>query len=309
MTKDMIRNIIYHISLMKLYRLGEKKLFNVLNKFIDKGYKSIVVSNGLEKYTTIKNFEAKAKVHYVADARSSAFYAFGLSKMEHRPTILIVDGNYLSNIYTGLTEAWFQKIPIIIFSLNDRKDMECDYLNSCLVKTFSMNEQINWEKEIENIKRFTGPILIKGEFIYEKKQKYQVESLFEIFDSILDIKDTVLTECSMENKFKYNIKVVGEEYKYGIISKYDGYTLGTDNRCILVSSLEAIALDTNIFNNRYINSKMKMIFVGKTSNNRYTDWMRENKIQVFNQKLSELNEKIIRMFINLSSPAVLILNI
>ena len=53
----------------------------------------------------------------IKDVRSAAFYAFGKSKVTNENVVLLINGDYLPNAYTVLTEAWFQKTNLIIIAL------------------------------------------------------------------------------------------------------------------------------------------------------------------------------------------------
>ena len=77
----------------------------------------------------------------IDDVRSAAFYAFGESKILNKNTVLIIDGHYLPNVYTVLTEAWFQKTNLTIISLfNSIYDVETNYLNRCSLANIKILE-------------------------------------------------------------------------------------------------------------------------------------------------------------------------
>ena len=65
---------------------------------------------------TVFPIKVEGSVAEYQDARSAAFFAMGMSIKQKDPITLLLPGEYLTNIYTAITEAWFQKAEVIVYA-------------------------------------------------------------------------------------------------------------------------------------------------------------------------------------------------
>lgn len=200
----------------------------------------------------------------IMDVRSAAFYAFGESKITNENVLLVIDGDYLPSVYTVLTEAWFQKTNLIVLALYDSiYDIETNYLNRCTVANIKfIDKDLNkFEDKINKALGFIGPKVIN---VVTKKRtnEYDYSKILKALEKVLDKDDTVFTFSGTEYKSKYELVNIPKKYKYGVISKYLARLEGKKNNNILLCTKDCIEIDSNIFNNREMNAKFKMIVVG-----------------------------------------------
>lgn len=91
-------------------------IFDVLS---DKGVKDIICSPGSRNVPLLIAAASRQnlKKHFVADERSAAFMALGISLVSKRPSVLIcTSGTALLNYTPAIAEAYYQGIPLIVIS-------------------------------------------------------------------------------------------------------------------------------------------------------------------------------------------------
>lgn len=253
----------------------------------------------------------------VEDVRSATFFSFGNSKNMFAPSVMIVDERDLPNTYTGLTEAYYQRIAMFVIVICNKKNegIKSEFLD------FSSEEQYNISDDLDYFKvkkKFTelmqrglfGPIIFKiNHCIDAKKTKIDLNVL-SYLDEFLCDKDLVILsdvyyEENLETKFKKCIEK--DDYKYGIVSKYCGYIQNANHNIVLICSSENIYLDVNIFNNRYVNNKLKIIiFEKKGFELNIQSWIESNKIKY--KECQTLNRELIHEFIENRDSMLLYVN-
>ena len=82
----------------------------------DYGVKHVVLSSGTRNMNLVRLFEANDcfTTYNILDERSAVFYAIGISlKLDECVAVCCTSGTAASNYLTGITEAFYQKVPII----------------------------------------------------------------------------------------------------------------------------------------------------------------------------------------------------
>ena len=85
----------------------------------DYGIKHIVISSGTRHVNLVRFFEANDcfVTHPVVDERSAGFFAIGLAQQLNAPVALCcTSGTSTSNYMSAITEAFYQKIPLIVIT-------------------------------------------------------------------------------------------------------------------------------------------------------------------------------------------------
>ena len=77
-------------------------------------WKRFVVN--VKKTVTVLPIKLENSVAEYQDARSAAFFAMGMSIKQKEPIMLLIPGEYVANIYTAITEAWFQKAEMVVYA-------------------------------------------------------------------------------------------------------------------------------------------------------------------------------------------------
>ena len=83
----------------------------------DYGIKHVVLSSGSRNVNLVRLFEANScfKTYDILDERSAAFFALGLSVQVNEPVVICcTSGTAASNYLTGITEAFYQQVPLIV---------------------------------------------------------------------------------------------------------------------------------------------------------------------------------------------------
>ena len=240
---------------------------------------------------------------FINDVRSATFYSLGLAQQTQEPVILIVKEKYIGNVFTGLTEAWFQQRAIYVVAIGeDILNSDITFLKPCTQTIIKVQKETDFDHNITNISNNSVPIVF---LIQYKQLECERNEKFDISPFIrnLNAEDKVLAyepicTCSTKN----NVEYISDDDKYGMISKYMGLILGSETNYYLITSTESVDLDMNIFNNRYMCSKFKVIVIGEKLKENKCRWIKKNGIFLFNRSI--FNDETIIEFLDLKKPAV-----
>lgn len=238
----------------------------------------------------------------IKDVRGATFYTFGQGKITNKNVALIIDGNFISNIYTGITEAWFQTTNIIIIALyNSIYDINVRYLDRCSVcnMKFFLKDLEQMKQKIKKSLEINGPKVynvVVDWNIEESKNDYS--KILQLFSEIVKNEDEIYLYNSNQKYERYknicNIININYKYKYGILSKYIAYLIepNTSNK-ILICNSDCFMLDSNILNNRYMNEKFKVLVIDNNKIDKIEEWCNSNKINfIYSNDLKQDLKKI-----------------
>lgn len=235
---------------------------------------------------------------YFEDVRSATFFAFGQSKLQGKPSVLIVDDDFISNCYTALIETWMQRIPLIIISYNSRKLSSIQYLQRCLDAVYEINDKDNIDTTSSKWSSINGPILIRVFCDYNKNGAFSYADVLKQLTKRVTLERILCYNINPDEAAEYGVENIEKKYKYGIISKYVG-RLMSGNSSVLVIPDFILELESNIFNVRNLPSTFR-VYIKKTSDkiiDNYTQWLKSNNIEV--KRFDDFNdeEKIPSMII------------
>jgi len=287
-------------------------LKTILNLYLNKNIKDVICTKDILESIIDKDKEyIKTNFNFeiLNDLRSATFFANGEVNSNNKPVILIINGEYLANIYTGITEAWFQRSNINIISIFEKyDDIKIEYLRRCIPDILTIYEE-NIEEYKETIYKFINnnmPSLINIKYMLKSEEKVDYTNITNILDSIVKNKVDVFTYNS-ENKSKNNINIMNIErkYKYGVLSKYMGYVSAKKQKTLIILPYELLKIDLNIFNNRYINKNVKIIINKKKEQSNIKEWIKDNDIEILQTR--NLDKNIFEKFWNLDKASALII--
>jgi hypothetical protein len=289
----------------------------MINKLIDYYYyrrcENIVITNEVVFLLDLipENKKKIMNINIIDDTRSATFFAYGKAEMINTPVILIVDHQNLSHCYTGLTEAWFQQVPVIVISCsNIGATINYEYLLPCICAgvTLTSNVLDDYKFELEKSIHSLRPTLINATINYPERKSNSYRDILKFLDNKLSSSDTVMCyDISTDSSHSFQICNIDVSKKYGLFSKYVGYLEGSINECIMISPMELFVIDSNIFNSRYINKRLKIILIDKSGEIDPSNWFRNNCIEC--KRVSSLSQEEIDEFINIDKPMVLFVNI
>ena len=287
-------------------------LKTILNLYLNKNIKDVICTKDILESIIDKDKEyIKTNFNFeiLSDLRSATFFANGEVNSDNKPVILIINGEYLANIYTGITEAWFQRSNINIISIFEKyDDIKIEYLRRCIPDILTIYEE-NIEEYKETIYKFINnnmPSLINIKYMLKSEEKVDYTNITNILDSIVKNKVDVFTYNS-ENKSKNNINIMNIErkYKYGVLSKYMGYVSAKKQKTLIILPYELLKIDLNIFNNRYINKNVKIIINKRKEQSNIKEWIKDNNIEILQTR--NLDKNIFEKFWNLDKASALII--
>lgn len=288
-------------------------LKNILNSLKENEYKNIIYTIDIEskiieddKEFINKNFSTDS----IKDIRSATFYALGKENL-HNNCILIVEGDNIQNILTGITETWFQKLNIVVVALYKRyDDIKTEFLCRVMPNIVKIYEDDYKEYEplvIKAAQSFLPSLITLKYNIAEKKFNY--DNFINLLDQVLSENDEAFLysiDKNLEN-CKFKIKNIDEKYKYCIISKYMGYILGKNKKILICMPAKFLLLDLNILNNRYIDKKFKIILFNCNElekETQFESWIHCNGIKTI--ETNKCDEKQIKEFWDLEEPTMLL---
>ena len=263
------------------------KIESILKKLKSAGVEHVVYTAEVVEPLLTNTFDNDG-LHYIQDVRSAVFTAYGISKMSHVPVVVLLDESYLPSTYTGLTEAWFQRVPVIVISYNGKSLDKSFYLDRCVDLSIVVSEETIIDAEIRKIVSLHGPSLIKVQETIKEETPFDYT---EIVSTIIDGDARIF--CY--NAINVDNKIVNIDYahKYGVLSKYVGY-LSSGKDSILVIPEEILSLDSNIFNFRNFPQNFKLIVKADDTQNweKFTNWMTANGIRVEKMNIPIEKEKL-----------------
>ena len=261
-----------------LNRLKEHRLSNI-----------VLTDHNLDD--AIFNLVSSEQCTYFEDVRSAAFFAFGQSKLQGKPSILILDDDYISNCYTALIETWMQRIPVIFIVYNSRPLSTIQYLQRCIDAVFEVNDAGVIDVFISKLNSFNGPIVIRVSDDYNKKESISYKEVLEELTKRIAPDTISCYNIVPEEVAEYGVVNIEKKYKYGIISKYVG-RLMSGKPAVLVIPDFILELESNIFNVRNLPNTFR-VYVKQTSDKliaNYSQWLKSNSIEI--KSFSESNEDV-----------------
>lgn len=257
--------------------------------------------------------EAMGKINCtnMYDARSAAFYAMGIAVKNNCKVALCVEGEYLTNIYTAITEAWFQKTKMLIVTLFDRvNDVKTSWINRCVGKVITcMEDEIElYKNEIVNAVE-DGIVLLNIIVKREEKEKINYNKVAEGLSEACGEKQKIFfynADKEVEKYTKLDIRNIEEKDKYGVLSKYIGAVVA-GSKGILCCTVDCLLVDTNIFRTRYKDENIKIIILDKngvSSDKKIDKWIESNGFECVFADVD--NKEIYKMLIESKKSTVLI---
>lgn len=247
----------------------------MINKTLEflfkKGVEKVVnTSNALERKMVIPS---EIEWYFVKDVRSAVFNAYGMSKISHKPVVVVVEDDFLPNTLTALTEAWFQRVSVVILTVNSNELANSSYLDRCVDAKYLIIDA----DDIKKIVLQCGPILIKVKENVCTENKIDYAHIVPVIENCA--KDSIVF-CYNPTDCKSGYEIIKTQYKYGVLSKYVGQLVG-GKKALLCIPEELLALDTNIFNFRDFPQGFRLI-VKHTDGfywNKLKKWMQKNNIK------------------------------
>lgn len=288
---------------------------NILELLLKNDCKNMIIQEELCKEIDkdlFKYIEDNFDITKIEDIRSATFYALGISYMSEKNSIVLIEGEYLPNIYTGITEAWFQKKNIIVIALyNDLDKINSEYLKKCVPSIINIynNDIEKYKEKIENALKGIFPVLINIRYSNFLNTGINYDEILENLNQFLKEDDEIFLYNSNNIKnYNFKINYIKEEYKYGTISKYMGYVIANNKKILLCCTDEILKLDLNIFNNRYINNNIKIIILNKENfifQKNIDEWINSNNIDI--KIVKKIDTKEIRDFYFSNKAAIMVI--
>ncbi|MCT4616406.1 MAG: 2-succinyl-5-enolpyruvyl-6-hydroxy-3-cyclohexene-1-carboxylic-acid synthase [Marinifilaceae bacterium] len=207
---------------------------HIIELCLSYGVKKVVISPGSRNAPLIIGFANHPEIedYVIVDERSAAYFALGLSQQSYQPVALIcTSGSALLNYGPALSEAYYQKLPLIVLSadrpremidIDDSQTIRQENLfdnivkHSCALPVMIAENQVEYKRKIsfalsKSVSSPMGPVHINiplKEPLYGKKEQDIGHQLNHIIEN-----DTILTEQSLE----YISNTINESNKIMII--------------------------------------------------------------------------------------------
>ncbi|MCC8015081.1 MAG: hypothetical protein LIO87_07780 [Eubacterium sp.] len=253
-------------------------LKSIIHDLRQGGINDIVVSDMAGEHP-----EREDNVVFIRDARSTAFFAHGKALKNNSAVAVILDGEFLSNILTVSTEAWFQKANLIIVALySSYNEVQCEFFRRSVVECVTV-EQLS-SNLLNELKGKHGPVLCNFVEFSFKKPAYDYSSILPL------ISDNKLVLYNSSKDIANAIDIKGK-HCYGFVSKYMGMLAVSDDPIYCLCSAECLMVDLNVFNNRYCKNRIRMIVLDAEEllrTEQVSNWIESNDIEfVFADSFTE----------------------
>lgn len=202
------------------------------------------------------------------DARSAAFYALGEAVKKNCKVALCVEGMYLTNIYTAITEAWFQKANILIVALFDRvNEVKTAWMDRCVGKVITcMEDELDLYRNEVKTAVNNGIVLLNVVVKRETKELVDYNNILENLSQVCEKNQKVFcyNAETIKEDIDLNVQKIDIRNKYGIFSKYIG-SVAAGSKGILCCTADCILVDVNIFRTRYNSDDIKIIILDENN--------------------------------------------
>lgn len=244
------------------------------------------VSSSIPNYILKECKTRSLSVVQIKDARSAMFEAIGMANVGNERVALLIDERYISNIYTGITEAWFQRLNILVISINADYCISLDYFSRCTVGMGFLTVQSNIDEVCNIIQSCSGPFLLRTQLKTDDDDSYDYSKVITRIENELKSGDIVscFNPVKIFSDKNFAIKEILPKHKYCVVSKYVGSLLGLgpDKRHILCIPESLLEYDSNIYNFRDISTTFCLIILADESGmiNRLSTWITSNNIRI-----------------------------
>lgn len=272
-------------------------LENILKIVRRAGYENIII--------TEKAIFSEKDAIYISDVRSAVFFALGKAKKGLGKTTLLIDERFISSAYTALMELWFQRIPVLLILYNGNQTANLDYLRRCVDNIIYIDSREMSEFPLRENANIEGPVILRVAEHQDLEANYDYSDILDSLSKIqYPYKVFVYNSPCIDTGL--DVSYITDNHKYGMLSKYTGYITPEESRAILCIPENAMDLDSNIFNSRFISGNFKIIVLADSGHiwNKMKEWIRANDIEVLEvtrQSVDFVQEE----FLNDRKPTVL----
>lgn len=272
-------------------------LENILKIVRRAGYENIII--------TEKAIFSEKDAIYISDVRSAVFFALGKAKKGLGKTTLLIDERFISSAYTALMELWFQRIPVLLILYNGNQTANLDYLRRCVDNIIYIDSREMSEFPLRENANIEGPVILRVAEHPDLEANYDYSDILDSLSKIqYPYKVFVYNSPCIDTGL--DVSYITDNHKYGMLSKYTGYITPEESRAILCIPENAMDLDSNIFNSRFISGNFKIIVLADSGHiwNKMKEWIRANDIEVLEvtrQSVDFVQEE----FLNDRKPTVL----
>lgn len=287
-------------------------LKDILETLKVRGYNDIVYTFDIEseiKESDKEYINNKFQINNIKDVRSATFYALGKENLNQK-CIVLVNGDDLQSILTGITETWFQKLNVFVIALYKKyDDIKTDFIHRVMPNIIKIYDE-DFSKYrpfiVKAINKYTPSLITLKYDIVDIE--YDYNNFIKMLKEILKNDDEVFCYNPVNVvDINFNIKSIKSKYKYCIISKYMGYITGIKKKSLLCIPAKLLLLDLNILNNRYINENFKVILFNAEEikkDNTLEKWIESNNIK--SKCINKIDKDALNEFWNLEKPAILL---
>lgn len=238
--------------------------------------KHIVFSSDIEELEIVK--EAKKmgiNCHCFLDARSAIYGATGIAAQNKEKVIALVNGDNTSrSAYTGMTEAFYRNLPVVLITLSGELDYSVE-----LGDVINGHYRVHTEKELETLlmDKISLPAHIEytgAEFVAAKKDCLEIQ---KVLFQALTTEDYLYFGSNITfHDFDYSCKVV----QGGMPNCYDGAlanVLGASlakqhKRYVGVVTEKEFLHDMNTLGNININDSLIYVVIADYPNRLIADY-------------------------------------
>lgn len=240
------------------------------------------------------------------DARSSIYMATGICAQSKKTTLVLVSGSNVSrSTFSGMTEAYYRNLPIILVTVGKWLDYSCE-----LADVSYGHYIVNDISEVEKFLDYKLPIHIEVDCTKISEGQVKCPLLGMILEKILDVEDYLYVGQGVLFDYATKCKTVfgGMPNCYdGALANVLGASLSRRHKKYIgvVSELEMIH-DINTLGNINTNDQLVFIVICNKKNGFILDYANSTGFTIFNVKEQELSQGIINRVLTNGNKSVLV---
>jgi len=185
---------------MDLIQSDKRIIQDLVSLCVKQGIRSVIITPGSRNAPLAISFNEHSDITClsIADERSAAFFALGLSRASGKPVaICCTSGTALLNYYPAVTEAFYQRIPLLVLSADrppekiDQQDgqtiRQASSLNHHVRKSVNLTLDHHDEKWIAYNRRLISEALISLSFPISGPVHINIplrEPLYEVVEKV-----------------------------------------------------------------------------------------------------------------------------
>lgn len=271
-------------------------MMNALKKF---GVNTLVFTNALNCEALLDTARV-CGINCIStlDTRSAVYLATGIAAQNHMPVVVLVDSGSSRSAFSGMTEAYYRKLPIILVTIGKNLDYSIELRDVALSHHIVSGNNNDWDTIL------AGGLPMHVEFLnpLDSVKRWSLTEISEILSPVLGAETYLYIGQGIQLDTSYfKCKVVHGGLTHcsdGALSNVLGASLAkVRNRYIGMVSEEEFLHDMNALGNVNVNDSLLFFVITSQENQLIIDYACSLGFEAIGIRICELTQEIIRSLV------------